>query len=36
MKCIGGPPRKEGIMVGLKNGNVFKIYLDNAFPILLI
>ena len=23
-------------MVGLKNGNIYKIFLDNAFPIMLI
>jgi len=36
IKIIGGPPGKEGLMVGLSNGNIYKIFLDNAFPIMLI
>jgi len=35
-KVIGGPPKKEGIIVGLKDGSIFKVFIDNAFPILLI
>jgi len=36
MKVIGGPPKKEGLIVGLKDGSIFKVFVDNAFPILLI
>lgn len=35
-KAIGGPPKKEGLIVGLKDGSIFKVFIDNAFPILLI
>ncbi|CAI2371085.1 unnamed protein product [Moneuplotes crassus] len=35
-KVIGGPPKKEGLIVGLKDGSIFKVFVDNAFPILLI
>ena len=35
-KVIGGPPKKEGILVGLVDGSIFKVFIDNAFPILLI
>lgn len=33
---IGGPPKKEGLIVGLSDGSIFKVFIDNAFPILLI
>ena len=35
MKVIGGPPNREGMLVGLRNGQIFKIFIDNPFPILL-
>ena len=36
IKVVGGPPSREGMFVGLRNGRVFKIFIDNPFPILLL
>jgi len=36
IKVVGGPSGREGLLIGLKNGQVFKVFLDNQFPILLI
>ncbi|KAJ8607792.1 hypothetical protein CTAYLR_009237 [Chrysophaeum taylorii] len=32
----GGPAGREGLIVGLENGAVLKLYLDNAFPVELV
>ena len=36
IKVIGGPKNKEGILVGLKSGHVYQIFVDSSFPVLLI
>ncbi|KAA0183686.1 hypothetical protein HAZT_HAZT008812 [Hyalella azteca] len=36
IKVVGGPPNREGLLLGLKNGQVLKIFLDNAFPVHLL
>lgn len=36
LKAIGGPPGKESIFVGLKNGQVLQIFINNPFPINII
>jgi intraflagellar transport protein 122 len=36
VKVISGPPKKECLLVGLKNGSVFKIFVDNGFPIPVV
>jgi len=36
IKVTGGPGGREGLLVGLRNGQILKIFVDNAFPIELI
>ena len=36
IKVIGGAVGSEGLLVGLKNGAVLQIFIDNPFPIPLI
>lgn len=35
IKVTGGPYGKEGLLLGLKNGQVWRIFLDNSLPILV-
>jgi hypothetical protein len=33
---VGGPPEREGLLLGLKNGQILKIFIDNPFPVNLL
>ena len=35
MQVIGGAPKREALVAGLRNGEVYMIYVDNQFPVLL-
>jgi len=34
VRCVGGPPGNEGVLIGLKSGQVLQVYISNPFPIL--
>ncbi|XP_023027775.2 intraflagellar transport protein Oseg1 isoform X1 [Leptinotarsa decemlineata] len=36
IKNIGGPSGKEGLLLGLKNGQVWEVHLDNIYPLLKV
>jgi intraflagellar transport protein 122 len=36
VKVVGGPPGREGLVIGLKSGLVLQIFLDSPFPVTLI
>ncbi|EER08105.1 WD-repeat protein, putative [Perkinsus marinus ATCC 50983] len=36
IKVFGGVPGSEGILAGLKNGHIVKIFINSAFPITVI
>ena len=35
LRILGGPPKREGMLCGTHSGEIYMIYLDNKFPILL-
>ena len=35
IKVTGGPDGREGLIIGLKSGQVWRIFLDNSLPILV-
>ncbi|CAH3150863.1 unnamed protein product [Porites lobata] len=36
IKVIGGPSGREGLLVGLKNGQIMKIFINNPFPLQIL
>jgi len=36
VKVISGPPKSESLIVGLSNGVVTRIFIDNAFPVPIV
>ncbi|CAG0893454.1 unnamed protein product [Cyprideis torosa] len=36
IKVVGGAPGREGMILGLKNGQVIKLFVDNPFPLPLL
>jgi intraflagellar transport protein 122 len=36
IKVIGGPSGREGLLIGLKNGQIMKIFVNNPFPVVLL
>ncbi|KAI8907280.1 WD40-repeat-containing domain protein [Gorgonomyces haynaldii] len=36
LKVIGGPKAREGLLVGLKDGSILKIFVDSPFPIPIL
>ena len=36
IKVIGGPSGREGLLVGLESGAIFKVFVNNSFPIPLV
>jgi intraflagellar transport protein 122 len=36
IKVVSGPPKKESLIIGLANGIVCRIFIDNAFPVVIV
>jgi intraflagellar transport protein 122 len=35
IKVVGGASKREALVAGLRNGEIFMIYIDNQFPVLI-
>ena len=36
VKVISGPPKQESLIIGLANGVVSRVFIDNAFPVPIV
>ncbi|ORZ33687.1 hypothetical protein BCR44DRAFT_1486492 [Catenaria anguillulae PL171] len=36
IKVLGGPPGREAVVLGMRDGWTYLVYLDNAFPVPLV
>lgn len=36
VKVVSGPPKSESLLVGLQNGLVTRVFIDNAFPVPIV
>jgi len=36
IRATGGPSGKEGLLIGLKNGQIVQIFINNPFPIQVV
>ena len=36
IKVVGGLAGREGLLLGLKDGQIVSVYVDNPFPVLLV
>ena len=36
VRATGGPSGREGILIGLKNGHILQVFLDNPLPVAVL
>lgn len=36
IRVMGGPPGREGLLTGLRNGQILQVFLDNPFPVQIL